>query len=224
MITALTSFCQDKPAQAREALGVSLANDHLRAATANLAQEPTAAARAIYTGVLYDHLDLSNADASTRRRATRQVRVFSALFGVLTLADRVPAYRLNADSSLPGIGRVSSYWRPYLTEVLPTVFKRRLVIDMRSSSYVAMWKPSSELRDHVLTVKIWQRGPGGSRTAVSHFSKATKGEVARTLIELPDEPRSVDEVVAGCASAGWNVDVSDTSSGPRLDVLIDPSL
>ncbi|MFP5407571.1 MAG: peroxide stress protein YaaA, partial [Gammaproteobacteria bacterium] len=55
----------------------------------------TARADRVYSGVLYEALDLTSLDAAARRRATSWLAVTSGLFGLLRPADRIPAYRLS---------------------------------------------------------------------------------------------------------------------------------
>ena len=70
--------------------------------------------------------------ARPRVRARRRLAVGSALFGLLTADDPVPAYRLSAGSALPGRGTLAAAWRPVLEPVLAAVAARELVVDLRS--------------------------------------------------------------------------------------------
>ena len=45
----------------------------------------------------------------------------SALFGALRLGDRVPAYRVNICSTLPGVGYLSHEWRKELPNVVAII-------------------------------------------------------------------------------------------------------
>lgn len=149
---------------------------------------PTAAAEKVYTGVLFDALDAGSLEAPARRRMSRRVLVFSALFGVLRMSDRIPAYRLSGSVSLPGTGVVSTYWREPLREVLRAP---GLVVDCRSSAYAAMWGPPG---DRHLPVRVF-REVDGERSVVSHMAKHSRGLVARALCEEPTNPRTAVELV-----------------------------
>ena len=108
---------------------------------------PTATASHVYTGVLYQALDVDSLDAASKRRANRWIVVVSALFGALRLGDRVPAYRVNICSTLPGVGYLSHEWRKELPAALDAVVKpRELVVDCRSSTYAAVWRPHGRAR------------------------------------------------------------------------------
>lgn len=150
-------------------VGASLADE----VAANRALETAPALRAddLYTGVLFEALALSGLDEASRRRAQRQVRVFSALHGVLALSDRVSPYRLAAGVSLPGLGPVTGFWREHL-RVLDEQWAGDLLVDCRSTTYRAMWRPRD--RSRWVCVEV----PGAS-----HSAKHTRGLVARALVQ-----------------------------------------
>jgi cytoplasmic iron level regulating protein YaaA (DUF328/UPF0246 family) len=148
---------------------------------------PTATAAHVYTGVLYQALDVDSLDAASKRRANRWVVVVSALFGALRLGDRVPAYRVNICSTLPGIGYVSHEWRKELPTALDAAVKpRELVVDCRSSTYAAVWRPTGERAERWVHVTV----PGAS-----HMAKHTRGLVTRELVqaEAPRTPQALAE-------------------------------
>ena len=57
-------------------------------------------------------------DTAAKRRATSRVAVTSSLFGLVRPADRIPAYRLSGDATLPGLGPVAGVWREHLGPVV----------------------------------------------------------------------------------------------------------
>jgi cytoplasmic iron level regulating protein YaaA (DUF328/UPF0246 family) len=63
---------------------------------AALRKAPAAPAAEIYTGVLYERLDLAGLPTAARRRAGRQVLIASALWGFVRPEDRIPYYRFSA--------------------------------------------------------------------------------------------------------------------------------
>ncbi|MDN5727593.1 MAG: peroxide stress protein YaaA, partial [Propionibacteriales bacterium] len=76
-------------AEAFEILKVSTnLGDEVRRNTVLDTAPATSAAR-LYSGVLFDALDLPSVDTASRRRATRQIRIVSALYGVVRLTDKV---------------------------------------------------------------------------------------------------------------------------------------
>ncbi len=171
-----------------------------------LRKAPAAPAAAVYTGVLFQRLELPGLPAKARRR----VLIASGLWGVVRPDDRIPYYKLSPKEKLDGIGPLAKYWRPALAEALPDE-EGKLIVDMRSGAYSAMWKPK---RATLLAVRAFTERDG-ERKAVSHMAKAVRGEVARVLLrakEPPDDPRGAADLAEG---AGFAVELNDSS----LDVI-----
>jgi cytoplasmic iron level regulating protein YaaA (DUF328/UPF0246 family) len=145
-----------------------------------LRRAPAVAAGRLYTGVLYNALEI----ATLPPRAARSIAIVSAQFGVLRPADRVPAYRRELDAA---------YWRTGLQAPLDEAAAGRVVLDCRSATYVAAWRPardSTTTRVHVGVVE--ERD--GVRRVVSHFAKKTRGEVARHVLGSGVRPRNANDL------------------------------
>jgi len=178
-----------------------------------LLEAPTAPAADVYTGVLYQHLALNELGKRARSRAADTVLVASALFGVVGLADPIPAYRLSMGARIPALRKgLPALWRPPLAKALPDE-PGELVLDLRSGSYAAAWKPH---RSTVVSIRAVT--PAGK--VISHMAKATRGRVARAVLEArtpPSEPEAV-AALAGHgarvleAAGGWTVEVVDSSA------------
>lgn len=165
---------------APEVLGVSPGLTAEIERNTRLLTAPTLPARELYTGVLYDALDLAGLDPASARRATRRLRVVSALYGVVRMTDRLAPYRLSMGVNLPGVGPLASAWRPLLSQVLPAEAGAGLVVDCRSSTYAAAWVPEGELAQRWVTVRV----PGAT-----HMAKHTRGLIARALCQVAADPR-----------------------------------
>jgi Peroxide stress protein YaaA len=111
---ALVKLADDVPAS-RAALGLSPKQDDEIERNAALWTGPTRPALERYTGVLYDALDVGSMTRAQRARAGRRLAVGSALFGLVRGDDPIPAYRLSAGSSLPGLPTLRALWRPALS-------------------------------------------------------------------------------------------------------------
>lgn len=95
-----------------------------------------------YSGVLYDALDAPSLDAPARRWLDSHVLVQSALFGLVSAADPIPAYRLSAGSRLPALGAsLGAVWAEAHEGVDWSGFG--WVLDLRSKDYAAL-APLSE--------------------------------------------------------------------------------
>jgi uncharacterized protein len=178
---------------------------------AALRRAPAAPASSVYSGVLYDRLDLPGLPAPARRRSEKQVLIASALWGFLRPGDRIPYYRLSAKARLDGIGALAAWWRPALAEVLPDE-PGRLIVDMRSGAYAAAWKPRLA---SLLAVRALS-DEGGKRKPVTHMAKAVRGEVARALLLAERPPTDPEAAAAIAAAAGFDVELGDAS----LDVIV----
>jgi uncharacterized protein len=161
---------------------------------------PAAPAGAVYTGVLYQHLDLPSLGAAATRRAARRLHVASALWGIVAIEDRIPAYRLSVGASLPRIPSLARWWRPALAAALPA---EAFVVDLRSAAYAAAWRPA---QGTVVEVKAFTESAGGRRP-VSHMAKAVRGEVARLLVQERREQRTPQDVAALVERAGERVEL-----------------
>ncbi len=220
VLDALVELCRGEPERARTALGLPPGLADLVQRNADLPDAPTARADRVYTGVLYDVLDLPSLPSDARRRAATRVAVVSSLFGLVRPGDRIPAYRLSGDTSLPGVGPVAATWRDSLGEVVPGA-AGGLLVDLRSTTYAGFWRPPPDLAGRVATVRVLHEA-GGRRTVVSHFNKATKGRLVRDLLTDGANPGSVRALAGTLERLGWRVEVGEAGrSGTRVDVIVE---
>lgn len=175
-------------------VGASLTEEVARNTT--LSRAHAAPAAQVYTGVLYAAAGLAELTGTARRRANTSVRIVSALWGVLSPADRVPAYRLSMGTSLPGIGPLARHWSQALGTHLAEG-AGDVLIDCRSAAYLAAWKPPAGAP--WLTVRVVAE-TDGVRTVVSHHAKHTRGLLTHHLLTRPGSPpRTIAAVVAAAA-------------------------
>ncbi|HWI21043.1 MAG TPA: peroxide stress protein YaaA [Baekduia sp.] len=174
----------------------------------SLRSAATAPAHEVYTGVLYERLRLGEFSAEARA----QVLIASALWGMVRADDLIPAYRLSIGAQLPRVGALAAYWRPALLKAVP---EQDLTVDLRSGGYAAAWTPRAAT---VVTVRGFVE-KNRRRSIVSHMVKATRGEVARILLELPAPPADASEVAAAVERAGHRVELTPAGSGWSVDVV-----
>ncbi len=174
---------------AARALGVPAGKATELAQNLTLTSAPAQRVSRLYSGVLFDALDVATLDATGRRRAQQRIVIVSALYGVLRLNDRVAPYRLSMGHSLPGVGSLARYWRHHLDEVLP---RDALVVGVRSGPYVNAWHPPAERWVQVTATDGRVRFDDPSWVpAHSVALKQVRGRVVRTLCE-GRAPRSVE--------------------------------
>ncbi|AGL17331.1 YaaA family protein [Actinoplanes sp. N902-109] len=207
-------------AESLATLGLSAGQRDELARNAALGTAPAAPAAQVYSGVLYEALDHATLPAAARGWVDERAVVFSGLWGAVRLTDRIPAYRCSAGVVLPGLGGLTPYWKTALTRHLPA---RGPILDLRSGAYAAMWAPpagADALAVRVLHERIVDGAP--RRSVVSHFNKATKGRMLRSLAEAQAGPGSVDELLAALRELKWTVEERPAGAGrPRqADVVV----
>lgn len=226
VLDELVELCLADEEKAREVLGLS---EGLRGEVAKNTALRTAGARPageIYTGVLYDALDLATLDAAAKRRAARSLLVFSGLWGAVGITDRIPSYRCSMGVKLPGLGALGAHWRTPMASAMPEAAGDGLVLDLRSSAYTAAWKPKGEVADRTATVRVLhaQMVDGvEKRSVVSHFNKATKGRIVRSLLEDGTQPKSPAELVEALRDLGHVVEAQAPAKAGKawaLDVVV----
>lgn len=217
VLDALIGLCAGAPATAAATLGLGSTQHELVELNRQLRESPTARADQIYTGVLYDALDVATLSGAAKRRAATRVAVTSSVFGLVRTADRIPSYRLSGDVTLPGLGPVAGVWRRHLGDVVTETVGSGLLVDLRSGTYVNFWKPTGV---RTATVRVLHEHQG-TRKVVSHFNKATKGRIVRALLESGADPRTPERLAEALRDLGWTVEVGEPGpKGTQLDVVV----
>jgi uncharacterized protein len=218
LLKALVRLARGRATAALDVLGLSGSQAGELAHNRELLSAPAGAAAEVYTGVLYDGLDLP---ALHRRGVTTdQVLIFSGLWGVLRPGDRIPHYRCSAGVKLPAAGPVSAAWRKALRAPLAAYVGDRLVVDLRSGAYAGLWAPGA----NAVTVRVLhERESGGvvRRSVVSHFNKATKGRLTRALLESGQRPGKPDEFTDLLRALGYAVEPGPVGRGLAAPVALD---
>ena len=131
--------------------------------------------------------------------------VVSALWGAVRLGDRIPPYRLDMCGRLPGLAHLTDVWRGPLADVLPAAARRGIVVDCRSAEYATAWRPTGVLAERSVVVRVF-RDLDGTRGAVSHNAKRTRGLVVRRIVTGAIDPRR-PEGLAEALSEHFEVDL-----------------
>lgn len=207
VIDALTQVSTS--GDAHEVLGVSpnLVEEVARNTTLSTAPAPPAAE--VYSGVLYDALDLADLSPGQRRRANRWIVVVSALFGAVRPTDRIPPYRLSMAVNLPGVGPLAGHWREPLAAELTATAGDGLIVDCRSSIYTAAWTPTGSTADRWVQIRV----PGAT-----HMAKHTRGLVTRHLLGVEREPKTPKALVRALEPA-FEVSLTEPAKTGRPWIL-----
>lgn len=226
LLDALVALCTDSDrSRARGILGLSPGQDGELDRNARLRTAPAQPAAKLYTGVLYEALDFGTLPGTARGRARRSMLVCSALWGAVRMDDRIPAYRCAIGASLPGVGGLAAYWRGLLGPVLTEAAGGGPILDLRSTGYAAMWRPTGQLAERTVTVRVLHEqvvDGVARRSVVSHFNKASKGRLVRDLLLAGVVPRSPGRLVAALRDLKYTVEEQPVAAGrPRqLDLVV----
>ncbi|MFT4148116.1 MAG: peroxide stress protein YaaA [Micrococcaceae bacterium] len=200
VLTTLIKVSQQKNSLEVLGVGKSLASEIER--NSHLLNEPVAPAHQIYTGVLYDALDFNSLTPAEKKKATEHIFIQSALWGLISLADAIPAYRLSMGTKLGRLGNLSTWWKKELTQKIKGIGHDELFIDCRSGTYQKAWPTPPQ---QTVLIKPFEMVKG-KKKVITHMAKQARGLVARELIESRAKLESIEDV-AKVLRKKWNVEV-----------------
>lgn len=201
VVDALITLSGDEEAAAR-VLKLSPKRRHEIADNAALRTAPTMPAVDRYTGVLYDALDASSLDAEARAWLGAHVAIHSAPFGPVGALDPIPAYRLAAGTSLPGVPALRRVWADAARDAFGTAAPG-FILDLRSEAYAALGPAPSSVPSAY--VRVVTEADGGAVRALNHFNKHAKGAFVRALATQRPAVEDVVDLRAWAESAGWRI-------------------
>ncbi|KHK98687.1 hypothetical protein LK09_07080 [Microbacterium mangrovi] len=216
VIDALVALAADEEASAR----VLKLSDRQRgdiAHNAALRTGPTMPAVYRYTGVLFDALDAATLDSSARRWLGGHVMIQSAPFGPVGALDPIPAYRLGAGTSVPGIPALRRVWAAAVESAL-AARAPRFVLDLRSEAYAALGPIPAGVPSVFL--RVVTAGEDGTTRALNHFNKHAKGELVRLLASSRPRISGIAGLQAWAAASGLDLRASATQKPGELDLVV----
>ena len=201
VLDSLLALCKDKDAAVK---ALKLGPKQLGEIAVNLAirDSPTMAAIDRYTGVLYDALKLQPLSETQRVRAKETVLIQSALFGLISSSNLIPAYRLSAGSSLPGLS-LKKVWSEAHQVIWPRL-EGGALIDMRSKHYSAL-APIPENKNH-FDFEVLVETKDGNRRPLNHFNKQSKGLFLREVLSSKSHPSTIAELKAIAKKLGMKLE------------------
>ena len=164
-----------------------------------------------YTGVLYDALDAATLTPASRRWLAAHAWIHSAPLGPIGALDAIPAYRLAAGTSLPGVSALRRHWAEATTAAIAGE-EPAFVLDLRSEAYVALGPvPASVPSAYVRVVTEHGR-------ALNHFNKKSKGLLVRALAEDRPRVRSLRTLRSWAQARG--IVLRDTSEHGVVELVV----
>ena len=154
-------------------------------------------------GVMYAAMDFAGLPTGSQRRLLENGVIFSGLFGLLRPDDLIPNYRLKMDATVGDLGKVSSYWKPSLSEHLNKLLAGQSVWNLLSGTHETAWD-DAETYARMIRVKFYRESDDGERTAVSHGVKELRGALVAYIVN--ETADSVDALEDWEAPDGYEVD------------------
>jgi hypothetical protein len=222
LLAAVVAMAKGPSAKTRSILSISAKQDFEIARDQQLLTAPTGPAWSIYTGVLYDAIGIATLSPVAKAKFEKENFVVSALFGLISASNVIPAYRLSGDTVVPKIGTLTKFWSTAITDALS--MSQEFIIDLRSGNYVKLGVTPAAIADQVVVPRILQRMLKGPPKVVSHSNKASKGRIVRALAESKKSISNVDELANIVATVSRDVAViKPTKIGIPwgLDVIVD---
>lgn len=127
-----------------------------------------------YDGVAYDYLSYKTLDEKAQKWLDENVVIFSNLFGPLLAKDTIPYYKLQQGEAL-GSFRPELFYKEHLSHPLDTWLEGEAILDLRAGFYEKFYT----LKQPYITMKFLK-----GNKVVSHFAKAYRGKVLRTLASI----------------------------------------
>jgi len=149
--------------------------------SANLFTSLTCKAIERYDGIAYNYLSYPTLDASSQGWIDTHVMIFSNLFGPLLAKNGLPEYKLQQGESL-GTFKPEIFYKEYFSDAITEWIGDEPILDLRAGFYEKFYT----LKRPYLTMKFLKQGK-----VVSHFAKAYRGKVLRTL--ALEKPKSEDD-------------------------------
>ena len=132
-------------------------------------------------GVMYESMDFPGLPTGAQRRLLENGVILSGLFGLLRPDDLIANYRLPMNATLPGIGKLSTYWKPHISPVLNHAVEDRFVWNFLSRQYERAWD-DERTYEQIVDVRFYKE-EDGERTAVTHGVKPLRGQLINHIVQ-----------------------------------------
>ena len=134
-----------------------------------------------YSGVAFGYLDFTTLDSVAQDYLKQQVIIFSNLYGPILGGDKISNYKVKQGNSIGDIAP-DKFYKERFSYQLDLQLMNHEILDLRAGYYDKFYKTNQDYT----TLKFLKGGK-----AVSHWAKAYRGIVLRTLAQ--HQVDSVDE-------------------------------
>lgn len=222
LLEALVKLANGPKAKALATLELSAKQEFEIERDQKLLSAPASAAWSVYTGVLYDAIGIDSLSSSAMKKFESSSFVVSALFGLINVSDKIPAYRFSGDTALPKIGSLTKFWSDSISNLIED--SDDFIVDLRSGNYVKLGPIPKPIADQVVVPRVMQKMPSGKPKVVSHSNKATKGKLVRAFANSKKTLDSVEGWAVLASSIGADVEVvkpAKFGSPWGIDVIVE---
>ncbi len=131
-------------------------------------------------GVMYDAMDFPGLPTGAQRRLLENGIIFSGLFGLLRPDDLIPDHRLPMSAVVPGIGKLSDYWRPLISPVLNKELEGAFVWNLLPAVQMAAWDDEATY-ERIVRVSFYEQDDG-KRTEITDEKARLEGKLVNFIV------------------------------------------
>ncbi len=131
-------------------------------------------------GVMYKAMDFAGLPTGAQRRLLENGVIFSGLFGLLRPDDLIPDYNLRMDAVVPGVGKMSDFWRPIISPVLNRTLEGAFVWNFLTPVHEEAWEDAHTYETAVRVNFFTQKG--GQRTSVKQDVMPLSGKLVNFIV------------------------------------------
>lgn len=147
--------------------------DEIKQYQHNIFEEKTCSAIERYSGVSYSYLAYDTLNEESKKYILDNLIIFSNLFGPVSAGDKLPHYKFKQGVKINGFS-YEKYYKDNFSDALDIYLENQEIIDLRAGLYEKFY----QIKKPYTTYKFIKGGK-----VVSHFSKAYRGILLRTMAE-----------------------------------------
>lgn len=147
--------------------------DEIKQYQHNIFEEKTCSAIERYSGVSYSYLAYNTLNEKSKSYILDNLIIFSNLFGPVSAKDKLPHYKFKQGIKINGFS-YEKYYKDNFSDALDKYLENHEIIDLRAGIYEKFY----QIKKPYTTYKFIKDGK-----VVSHFSKAYRGILLKTMAE-----------------------------------------